>query len=727
MSQPSGSNVVPFAPAARQRLSPRESASVLRGCRELALDRMGRALSGMLDRVEDELLALAGAAPDRAERDAYLDAGTEARDKRSLIESTFRQHFLDCFNRKVRGEEPMTQGAGEGAPTPDPEESLAVDAMSRKLQAACEGELGLLGRRMGFLLERPELAADANPVSPATVCSALRDACDQIESGLKARVALFNQLEQHAEAELRHIYHDLNAHLVERSILPDAIVAPDGAATQRMVALRHSDDATQPLVALRQPGDATQPVDLFAALVQLSRGSACAPEIPAAAIMGELTRMQRESAEVGSGTLVNELRTLPAFLHDGKPGTLDARTIDLVAMLFDALFADRHLPTSMKEQLGRLQLPILKAVLLDAGFFSDRRQAARRLLDALGDLGIGFAGDAVASRAAMDLVRDVVHGILADFDTGMALFASMAAMVETFIAANEEADAHLVRRASFVVEARERRDSALAAGVAEVARRLGARGFVPAPVREMLVEEWVHALADVYLTEGEGAPQWHRLVQAMEDLLWSVEPKAAAADRRRLIASLPMLIAEVGDGLARANTPAAKRVAFLAALVDCHALAIKAGLRGMAAVPEFAAPREAKLANPIVREMLTGGDVRVENFGFRIGHAAVVGAALMRTGAWSHVQRGTWVEFSCLGGPPARARLSWVSPGKGAYLFTNPLTGATAVSISPEALAEQMRLGVARMLNDAPLVGRAMDAMIAELRGRTAGARNPSP
>jgi hypothetical protein len=47
--------------------------------------------------------------------------------------------------------------------------------MSRKLQAACEGELDMLGRRMGFLLERPELAADANPVSPATVCSALRD------------------------------------------------------------------------------------------------------------------------------------------------------------------------------------------------------------------------------------------------------------------------------------------------------------------------------------------------------------------------------------------------------------------------------------------------------------------------------------------------------------------------------------------------------------------------
>jgi hypothetical protein len=63
-----------------------------------------------------------------------------------------------------------------------------------------------------------------------------------------------------------------------------------------------------------------------------------------------------------------------------------------------------------------------------------------------------------------------------------------------------------------------------------------------------------------------------------------------------------------------------------------------------------------------------------------------------------------------------RARLTWISPNKGVYLFTNPLSSAAAVSISPEALAEQMRLGEARMLDDAPLVARAVDSMLASLR-----------
>ena len=66
------------------------------------------------------------------------------------------------------------------------------------------------------------------------------------------------------------------------------------------------------------------------------------------------------------------------------------------------------------------------------------------------------------------------------------------------------------------------------------------------------------------------------------------------------------------------------------------------------------------------------------------------------------------------------ACLTWISPNKGVYLFTNPMSGANAVSISPEALAEQMRLGEARVIDDAPLVDRAVDSMLENLRKNAA-------
>ncbi len=113
----------------------------------------------------------------------------------------------------------------------DLEEAIAVREMSQKIKESCEGELMALSQRMGFLLEKPELEDDANPMSPSTVCAALRDACDQIEVGFKVRRTLMRQFELYAQEELHNVYHDLNSHLVERRILPD--ILPGGSTESR--------------------------------------------------------------------------------------------------------------------------------------------------------------------------------------------------------------------------------------------------------------------------------------------------------------------------------------------------------------------------------------------------------------------------------------------------------------------------------------------------------------
>ena len=76
MAQSPKGNVVPLGDhvRAKARLSKKESSEMLVGCRELALDRMARALSGMLDRVEDDLFELAEKALERESQNAYLDA-----------------------------------------------------------------------------------------------------------------------------------------------------------------------------------------------------------------------------------------------------------------------------------------------------------------------------------------------------------------------------------------------------------------------------------------------------------------------------------------------------------------------------------------------------------------------------------------------------------------------------------------------------------------------------
>jgi len=232
----------------------------------------------------------------------------------------------------------------------------------------------------------------------------------------------------------------------------------------------------------------------------------------------------------------------------------------------------------------------------------------------------------------------------------------------------------------------------------------------------------VKALAHVHLNEGEGTPAWQALLFTMEELLWSVEPKQQADDRKRLVTMLPHLLKNLQTGLIRAEVIDEKREGFLGALVDCHAAAVRAGLRGLAALPEHPIPEPDVPAGPsIERSVVPAGELQVEEIRLRTPRGkGAVRNVFTRTGIWTNLSRGTWVEFRSPCVVPVRARLTWISPAKGVYLFTNQLASGNAVSISPEALAEQMRRGEARIIDASPLVERAVDSMLADLRGGTA-------
>jgi hypothetical protein len=702
----------------------------LSGCRDLALDRITHAMSGMLDRVEEELLALADKAADRDARNVFLDARAKAREKRYAMEATFRQHFAEFFNRKVRGQ-PARGGADSGelalVAHEDLEETLAVSEMSRKLKASCEGELFALGARMGFLLERPDMDDDANPLSPATICAALKDACDQVESGVRVRMALLHQIERHAEGLLQGLYRDVNAHLVARSILPD--VKPSARRSPA------SPARDKPAPAAPAATPTPPPADLFGTLSQLLNGGAAASPAggaqslaaamgtsaaPSAAWVSELTRMHRDAVKSPAAAAlpgelpVNVLRELKGAAQAEGLGTLDAMTIDIVAMLFDYVFEDRHIPDSVKAQLGRLQIPTLKVALLDKAFFSSKTHPARRLIDALAEASIGLDDSQPRGGATLALVTEVVARVLDEFETDLALFESLVERVEAFIAEGRVAEEDLVARSAALIEARERQEIARAVAEEEVVCRIGTRAWVPQAVRDMLFDVWVRAFAQAHLESGRGSPAWHALAKTMDDLLWSVEPKPQPDDRKRLVAMLPAMLRELQQGFVRAQMPAAHQEAFLGTLVDCHSQAVKAGLRGLAALPEVPPPPRAEEAR-IERQMLPAGEVQLEEIRLKSA-PGVVRNVFTRTGIWTNLQRGTWVEFARNEGAATRARLTWISPNKGVYLFTNPVSGAIAVSISPEALAEQMRRGEARMLDDAPLVERAVDSMIAALK-----------
>ncbi|HUA81000.1 MAG TPA: DUF1631 family protein, partial [Dyella sp.] len=75
---------------------------------------------------------------------------------------------------------------------------------------------------------------------------------------------------------------------------------------------------------------------------------------------------------------------------------------------------------------------------------------------------------------------------------------------------------------------------------------------------------------------------------------------------------------------------------------------------------------------------------------------------------------GTWLEFSSESEHFERAKLSWISPMSGRYLFVNR-RGLKVADYSPYELAVVMSEGRARVLASNALFDRAMDAIVDRL------------
>ncbi len=456
--------------------------------------------------------------------------------------------------------------------------------------------------------------------------------------------------------------------------------------------------------------------------------------------------------------MLRDIKT-PSMIEHSSP--IDVMTIDIVAMLFDYVFDDKAIPDAIKGLIARLQIPALKVALLDRSFFSKKTHPARRLLDALANASVCFAGVATSDDPLYRMIETVVDRVHTEFETDIQIFTDVLTEFESFLAAREIADAGFIEQSARVVHEREKREMARLIAVDETERRV-ADVELPGPVMSIIKGPWARVLERIYLREGGRHAGFVQALETADDLIWSVTPKANSDERKRLVGMLPTLLKNLQHGMEIAAVEAEDRSRFFSTLVDCHAAAVKAGLRGESVKTLLAAAQHNTDTGPLFAKLIaeenareaewksrarsgmsriqfTDQGVEVEEIGAREGTAnagnreAANGGAQTAAGAETNtsaamgavdfditdmpvveLKRGTWVEFLHEGHRKIHAKLSWISPLKGVYLFTNP--GATeALSVDPDALQIQFRRGDARIIEESSLIDRAVDNMVNSL------------
>ena len=747
--------------AQARRPIPRELAKILADCRDLTVHRLLLSFTALLDRVCDMLMDRAGKSDVRTEQQLFLEARQVLIADRAALMSEFEKRLRTQIEERVSGR------ANEKADfskvdasklalidlnTVD--ESVLVGNIVRVVENMCHEELVALNRGIGHLLGKPHLESGANPLGPNTIVAAFAEALGVLQAENRARFQILKELNQAPLGELASIYADVNRHLANLRIIPPGSVrsssARNKATAQKRAPAAEKPDVSQPapemdvMAMFRRmashggfplSGHPPPPSRVFPPLPPTPSGYIPgAPIVATPGLREGLTRLQQGQTDFDVEGMQVAFSGMPEGLHNvlrdlqesplgQRANQLEAMTIEMVAMLFDFIFETRDLPDGIKALLARLQIPVLKVAMLDGAFFARKTHPARLLVNALAAAGLGWSPAMGQDDPLYRTIDRIVHRIIDGFGDNLGIFDELRAELEAFLASEEQAaEANFATTAEAINED-DRKDLAAVVAKSEIERRVESYP-IPSFLAEFLRRKWQGTLEGIYLREGEDSDAWGSSVATLEDLVWSVQPKKTPEDRKHLVALLPSLLKRLAAGVPGPQWSAGEREAFMANLVEAHAAAVKPSL---AAVPSpTAAVAEAAKAEAEVAK--ASGDsekaARAEALA-----AAMAPAEPARPDLGTEVlddeyleiarsmDRGMWVEFEDDDGQLSFAKLAWISPLRGNYLFTNR-QGQRALSMTAEVLAEQFRANRARLVEAEPLIDRAFTRVISELSDR---------
>jgi hypothetical protein len=425
---------------------------------------------------------------------------------------------------------------------------------------------------------------------------------------------------------------------------------------------------------------------------------------------GELAKVVPSGAGAPAGAIIplNLIPYIRAAVVDQVANPTDRITMDVIGLLFDYIFRDPSIPESMRRLFGRLQVPVLKAALLDRTFFSDRGHPARRLLDQLAEAAIGSTHDADYQARFEHEASAVVDRICRDYEIDASVFEAADGELAAFIEAEKKTLEATVRPDVAAALEAEQTESDRAEVRALLRDRLA--GLVlPFEVRGFVETTWADYLTAVRRDKGAESTEWTAALRMLDDLLWSIVAKERTAQKARLTKMIPTLVLGLRKGCTAIGAPAERTKAFFDALYPLHVAAIK---------PRPEAPAEAEPAPPTPAEAAATGIARGRP---QLDRANVHDFV-------SEMAVGTWLAFRQDDESQVNARLTWVSPMRTKYIFTSRSRGR-AFLFSPEELAWELASGKAALvLEPVPLFDRAVSAALDTLAAqRPPGAAAPEP
>ena len=724
-----------------QRLDPASErvGELLGAVRNIASKRLQQWVGNAFEHVDDALFDLAEKAENNAAQMHYFDGMREVRKRRPAVERS----FLGAISRHIGELAHPQQSSGSSMPfgtveltlvaDNELEESLAITSMIGKNESRLSRDLFAVNQRLSVICGGRKVEDASNPVAPAILAQAFRQALHELSADMRVKLIIYKLFDRYVLSSLEELYQEINTELVRAGVLPQLRheVLRGDAKPAGAVAGQAPDEAASDI-----PSDLLQTLH---ALFSARRGPAAGggvgmhalpsgPLPSANELLGALSVLQSQIASAGPLPyaqpddaaalsrevlqLKGQLLTQIGALRGEKPShvaTIDEDTIDLVGMLFEFILEDRNLPAAMQVMLARLQIPYLKAAILDRKLFAHRQHPARRLLDCLAEQAKSWSEESDRDRRLHDKVKSIVDQLLHDFDDDMGVFERLLVDLQQFQDVNKRRSELAEQRVAESTRGREKLEQARRRAAREILDRIGEHKLPPL-VHGVLARAWANHLVLTLLRQGESSPEFKSALRFVDDFIASTRPVATPENRQVLRQMLPGIERALRQGLANVAFQEQDIERLLGQLHTYYRQQLGETLEAteVAAVDEdpamLAIPDSIQ---PVIDHDATPQDSVEED----------IVEAPLDSPEWHQVQAlqpGTWLEFCLPDEPMTRAKLSWISPMSGRYLFVNR-RGLKVADYSPQELTALLANGQARMLAANALFDRAMSAIVDKL------------
>ena len=348
----------------------------------------------------------------------------------------------------------------------------------------------------------------------------------------------------------------------------------------------------------------------------------------------------------------------------------------IIINAFNRLLASPAIRDHVGAFLLQLQSSVIRASFAEPQLLTDAAHPVRVSLDRLTEFAIAQPRAMQPGQAIYESIAVIIDCVAGEAEYDSVAYASVADNISELFAYEEETAAAGDTKAAMMMEI-EITEIAINAATRAIEVRLEHDESTPEFVATFVRVIWKDVLFQDVINGGGKGELWLRDIETLDTLLKSIHAQESVGARSEMLRRLPVLMGNLEEGAQSVGCDPAYLTAFVSQLRELHTAAWNAPF-------ETAGP-------PLAH---TGDDA----------------AASTPPG----LRRGEWVEFSADGGKTRRARLNWLSPIGGNYLFKDYLKNET-FTVDLKELNQQLSSGRAQLVRSLGISRHAIEYAIKHL------------